>query len=157
MCSVQRRLMPFATEIATGLAAHRPKRSRCSRARERRAPFPIFATRTDEVHEAMDTEIFEFRGGIELPPVPPGKTLAAELSARDLTPHALALKLRVPPNRISDIVRGYRAISRKPRCVLGATLKTGAQFWLNLQTNYDLAVARQEFGDAIDREVEEAA
>jgi addiction module HigA family antidote len=104
----------------------------------------------------MNTEIFEFPDGIEVPPVHPGRTLAAELAARGLTANALALKLRVSANRISDIVRGHRAISPETALRLGRFFGTSAQFWLNLQTNYDLAIARQEFGATIEREVESA-
>jgi antitoxin HigA-1 len=91
---------------------------------------------------------------IELPPVHPGRTLAAELAARGLSANALALKLRVPANRISDIVRGQRAISPETALRLGRFFGTSAQFWMNLQTNYDLAVARQTLGAIIEREVE---
>jgi addiction module HigA family antidote len=103
----------------------------------------------------MDTdEIFEFPGGIDVPPVHPGRTLAAELAARGLTANALALKLRVPGNRLSEIVRGHRAISPETALRLGRYFGTSAQFWMNLQANYDLAIARQELGATIDREVE---
>jgi addiction module HigA family antidote len=102
----------------------------------------------------MKNEIFEYPGGPELPPVHPGRTLAAELVARGLTANALALKLRVPANRLSDIVRGHRAISPETALRLGRSFGTGAAFWMNLQANYDLALARQELGAAIDREVE---
>jgi addiction module HigA family antidote len=101
-------------------------------------------------------EIFEYPGGLALPPVHPGRTLAAELAARALSANALALKLRVPANRLSDIVRGNRAISPETALRLGRYFGTGAQFWMNLQANYDLAVARQELGDVVDREVEVA-
>ena len=104
----------------------------------------------------MDTEIFEFPGSMEVPPVHPGRTLAAELAARGLTANALALKLRVPPNRVSDIVRGHRAISPETALRLGRYFGTSAQFWMNLQANYDLAVARQQLGATVEREVEVA-
>ena len=104
----------------------------------------------------MDDDIFEFPDGIEVPPVHPGKTLAAELEVRGLSANALALKLRVPANRITDIVRGQRAISPETALRLGRCFGTSAQFWMNLQSNYDLAVARQEHGGAIEREVETA-
>jgi addiction module HigA family antidote len=104
----------------------------------------------------MDNEIFEFAGGIEVSPVHPGRTLAAELAARGLTASALALKLRVPANRVSDIVRGRRAISPETAVRLGRCFGTSAQFWMNLQANYDLAVARQKFGATVEREVEVA-
>jgi addiction module HigA family antidote len=101
-------------------------------------------------------EIFEFPGRTDVPPVHPGRTLAAELAARGLTANALALKLRVPASRISEIVRGYRAISPETALRLGRYLGTSAQFWTNLQANYDLAIARQEFGATIEHEVEAA-
>ena len=101
-------------------------------------------------------EIFEFPAGIDVPPVHPGRTLAAELAARDLTANALALKLRVPASRISEIVRGYRAISPETALQLGRYFGTSAQFWTNLQANYDLAIARQAFGATIEHEVEAA-
>jgi antitoxin HigA-1 len=104
----------------------------------------------------MDNEIFEFPGGIEVPPVHPGRTLAAELAARGLTASALALKLRVPANRLSEIVRGHRAISPETALRLERCFGTSAQFWMNLQANYDLAIARQRLGVTIEREVEVA-
>jgi addiction module HigA family antidote len=73
-----------------------------------------------------------------------------------MSANALALKLRVPANRRSDIVRGQRAISAETALRLGRYLGTGAEFWMNLQANYDLACARQDFGDVIEREVEAA-
>jgi addiction module HigA family antidote len=104
----------------------------------------------------MKKEIFEYPGGLELPPVHPGHTLAAELVARGMSGHALALKLRVPANRLSDIIRGQRAISPETALRLGRYFGTGAAFWMTLQANYDLALARQELGATIDREVEAA-
>jgi addiction module HigA family antidote len=102
----------------------------------------------------MKSEIFEYAGGISLPPIHPGRTLADELAARNMTASALALKLRVPANRLSDIVRGRRAISAETALRLGHYFGTGGEFWINLQANYDLALARQQFGGTIEREVE---
>ena len=104
----------------------------------------------------MKNKIFKYPGGLELAPVHPGRTVAAELAVRGLTANALALKLRVPANRLSDIVRGHRAISPETALRLGRHFGTGAAFWMNLQANYDLALARQELGATIDREVEAA-
>lgn len=104
----------------------------------------------------MSNEIFEYASGITLPPVHPGRTLATELAARELTASQLALKLRVPANRLSDIVRGRRAISPETALRLGRYFGTGPEFWMNLQANYDLALAKQELGAIIDREVEAA-
>lgn len=103
-------------------------------------------------------DIFEAPpGGFPLGPVHPGKTLAAELAARALSAHALALKLRVPANRISEIVAGKRAISPETALRLGRYFATGAAFWLNLQSQYDLAQAEAELGKRIEAEVEQPA
>jgi len=101
-------------------------------------------------------EIFEFPNGFALPPVHPGKTLAAELAARGLTAGALALKLRVPANRLTDIMRGRRAITAETALRLSRYFGTSAEFWVNLQAHYDLALARDEFAEAVAREVEVA-
>jgi addiction module HigA family antidote len=93
---------------------------------------------------------------VPLAPVHPGRTLAAELAARKLTANALALKLRVPSNRLSEIIRGQRSISPETALRLGRYFGTGAAFWVNLQAQYDLAIAEQEFGAQIVREVETA-
>ena len=104
-----------------------------------------------------EEEIFECPQGIALPPVHPGRTLAAELQARGLAASALALKLRVPPNRLTEIVRCQRAISPETALRLGRYFGTGGAFWANLQQQYDLAMAQRELGEVIDREVEVAA
>ncbi len=92
-----------------------------------------------------------------LPPVHPGGTLQDELEARGLSAHALALKLRVPANRISEIVGGKRGISPDTALRLGRYFGTGAAFWINLQSHYDLALAEQALGKQIAAEVGEAA
>jgi antitoxin HigA-1 len=101
-------------------------------------------------------EIFEFPDGINVTPVHPGKIPQRELEARGLSANALALKLRVPANRLTEIVRGHRAISPETALPLGRCFGNSAQFWLNLQANYDLAVVRRELGATIEREVETA-
>ena len=101
-------------------------------------------------------EIFEVPRGVALPPVHPGRTLAAELAARGFTPSALALKIRVPANRLTDIVRGQRGISPETALRLGRYFGTGAAFWANLQQQYDLAMAERQLGELIAREVEVA-
>jgi len=106
--------------------------------------------------KAAKDEIFEFPSGLKLPPVHPGVTLAEELAARNLTANALALKLRVPANRLTDIMRGRRAVSPETALRLSRYLGTSAEFWVNLQSSYDLAIARQEFGSVVEREVETA-
>ncbi len=87
----------------------------------------------------------------------PGVTLKEELEARGLAPAAVALKLRVPPQRLHEIVRGTRAITPDTALRLGRYFGTSAEFWLTMQTNYDLALARKERGARIEAEVEVAA
>lgn len=93
-------------------------------------------------------------GRFRLRPTPPGRTLEAEMKARNLSANALALKLRVPANRISDILRGRRAITAETALRLARAFGTSAAFWLNLQTNYDLGLSEAEHGEKIAREVE---
>src|SRR5262245_54992290 len=95
--------------------------------------------------------------GFRLGPVHPGRTVASELTARGMSAHALALKLRVPANRVSESIAGKRAISPETALRLGRYFGTGAPFWINLQSKYDLAVAERAVGDRIAAEVERAA
>jgi len=103
-----------------------------------------------------DDDIVEFPDGPLLPPSHPGDTLGEELAARGLTANALALKLRVPANRISDIVRGRRGITAETALRLGRHLGTGARFWVDLQAAYDLAVAERDWAEIVNREVDPA-
>jgi antitoxin HigA-1 len=106
----------------------------------------------------QSSEIFPSpAGGFALAPIHPGATLAAELAARNLTAHALALNLRVPANRISEIIAGKRGISAETALRLARYFGTGAAFWVNLQGQYELAVAEKELGGRIAAEVEQAA
>ncbi len=96
-------------------------------------------------------------GGFALAPVHPGSTLASELAVRGLTAHALAMKLRVPANRLSEIIAGRRGISAETALRLGRYFGTGAVFWANLQSQYELALAEKEMGARITAEVDRAA
>ena len=95
-------------------------------------------------------------GGFRLRRPHPGRTLARELEARDLSANALALKLRVPANRITEIVNGNRAISPETALRLGRYFNNSAGFWMGLQSAYDLAKAEAEMGEKVEREVERA-
>lgn len=88
--------------------------------------------------------------------VHPGRILAREMAARKLTANALALKLRVPSNRISEIVAGRRGISAETALRLGRYLGTGAALWSRLQADYDLSETERRLGNSIRREVEAA-
>jgi addiction module HigA family antidote len=94
--------------------------------------------------------------GAPIMPVHPGETLAEEIAARGLTANALALKLRVPANRLTGIIKGDRGISAETALRLGRYFGTGGAFWVNLQAQYDLAIAERDLGQRIEREVEAA-
>ena len=89
-------------------------------------------------------------------PVHPGTILAAELAARGLTANALALRLRVPANRITDIVRGRRAITPETALRIARYFGTAARSWLELQLAYDLAITERQLGTIIERDVDPA-
>jgi addiction module HigA family antidote len=103
-----------------------------------------------------DDTVFHYPDSPALPPSHPGETLADELAVRGLTANALALKLRVPANRITDIVRGRRSLTAETALRLGRHFGTGAKFWLDLQSAYDLALAERDLGELIAREVDPA-
>ena len=69
---------------------------------------------------------------------------------------ALALKLRLPPQRLHEIVRGNRAITAETALRLARYFGNEPEFWLNLQAQYDLAQLRKAKGAQIAREVEAA-
>lgn len=85
--------------------------------------------------------------------VHPGSILKEELESRGLSANAFALRLRVPPQRIQDIVAGRRGISPETALRLEASLGTPARLWLAMQASYDLWVAETKFGDAVRAEV----
>lgn len=87
----------------------------------------------------------------------PGLVLAEELDARNLSAAALALKLRVAPQRIQEIVAGKRGISAETALRLARYFGNEPEFWLSMQTAHDLAVLRRDKGARIAAEVEVAA
>jgi addiction module HigA family antidote len=90
-------------------------------------------------------------------PVHPGRILKRELQGRSLSANRLALALRVPSGRVTMILNGRRAITPETALRLARYFGNSAQFWLNLQTSFDLAVAERAVGDVIKSEVNEAA
>ncbi|MBV8099003.1 MAG: HigA family addiction module antidote protein [Verrucomicrobia bacterium] len=86
-----------------------------------------------------------------LPPIHPGEHLKEELEALDMSAAELARKLDVPTNRITHILNGRRGITGDTALRLSHFFGTSAEFWLNLQSLYDLRLAQQKAGKAIDR------
>jgi len=86
-------------------------------------------------------------------PVHPGGTLRDELEARALTIRTLARSIGVSAGRVADIVNERRAISPDTALRLGRFFGNGADFWIGLQAQYDVAKARKVLGKRLDREV----
>ena len=85
-----------------------------------------------------------------MPPIHPGVTLAEDfLKPLGISANRLALQLHVPATRVSDIVRGRRAITADTSLRLSRYFGTSAQFWMNLQVNYDLEMAEDTVGSEI--------
>lgn len=83
-------------------------------------------------------------------PIHPGEILAEELAALDVRPARLAEAIRVPKNRVSQIINGKRAISADTALRLGKWFGTGPELWSNLQKIYELDLARARLGPEID-------
>ena len=87
-------------------------------------------------------------------PIHPGEILREEfILPLGLSAHSLAIELKVPAPRINDIVRERRAITPDTALRLARYLGTTAQFWLNLQTSYDLKITEKAVGAKIKGEV----
>ncbi|MBN8994637.1 MAG: HigA family addiction module antidote protein [Rhizobiales bacterium] len=86
----------------------------------------------------------------------PGRLLKRELAARNLSANRLALDLGVPSGRITDILNGRRSISADTALRLGRYFGNGAQFWLDLQSQHDIAVVENKRGAEIAKRVRPA-
>lgn len=94
----------------------------------------------------------------KLPAVHPGEILLEEfLKPMSLSQNKLAMAIRVPAPRINEIVHGKRSISADTALRLGKFFDMSPQFWMNLQTQYDLAVTQDDTSDKIDKEVQPLA
>jgi addiction module HigA family antidote len=79
----------------------------------------------------------------------PGEHLAEELRVLDMSAAELARRIGVPTNRVTQILNGTRSITGDTALRLGHFFGTSAQFWLNLQSLYDLRLAEQRAGGSI--------
>ena len=82
-------------------------------------------------------------------PIHPGEHLAEELEELGMSAAELARQLKVPTNRITGILKGQRAITGDTALRLGHFFGNSPQFWLNLQSLYELRLAEQKAGKAI--------
>jgi addiction module HigA family antidote len=90
----------------------------------------------------------------KLSPVHPGEVLLEEfLKPLDISQYRLAKSMSVPPRRVNEIVLGKRSVSADTALRLGRHFGTSEQFWLNLQTEYDLDVEKDRLGPRLETEV----
>ena len=82
-------------------------------------------------------------------PIHPGEFLVDELEEIGITATELSRQIDVPPNRISQIIRGKRDVTADTALRLGQFFGTGPELWVNLQKSYDLDKAKKELGSKL--------
>jgi addiction module HigA family antidote len=79
------------------------------------------------------------------PPTHPGEILLEEfLKPREMTQAALSAKLEIPIQRVNTLINGKRGVSPETAIMLARVFETTPEFWMNLQTKYDLWMAKRE-------------
>lgn len=84
-----------------------------------------------------------------IPAIHPGEHLAEELKELNMSSAEFARKIRVPTNRVTQIIRGERSVSGDTALRLAHFFGTSPQFWLNLQGLYEIRLAERKIGRAI--------
>ena len=91
----------------------------------------------------------------KLPPIHPGEILIEEfLKPMGISQYRLAKDISVPPRRINEIVHGKRSISADTALRLGRFFGISPQFWLNLQTRFDLELTEDLLAERLEKEVQ---
>jgi antitoxin HigA-1 len=114
-----------------------------------------FEYRKGDAHEDRNRGLSS-RLNAMAPVVHPGRMLKRELTARKLSANRLSLDIGVPSGRITDILNGRRGITADTAVRLGRYFGNSAQFWLDLQGQYDIGVVEREKGAEIARRVRPA-
>jgi antitoxin HigA-1 len=86
---------------------------------------------------------------MHLRPIHPGEILKEDLADIGVSAAELARNLRVPANRITRIINGQQSVTADTALRLAHWFGTSAQYWLNLQRNYDLAIAERDVGRSV--------
>jgi addiction module HigA family antidote len=90
----------------------------------------------------------------KIPPIHPGEVLRGDfLAPNKLSASRLAMDIRVPASRIGEIINGRRSVTAQTALRLARYFGTTAEFWLNLQSHYDLEIAKDASADTIARDV----
>ena len=87
-------------------------------------------------------------------PIHPGEILREQMTELGLSANALASALCVPTNRVTSILKEQRSITADTALRLARYFGTTAEFWINLQSTYDLRLAESKSGEKISREVQ---
>ncbi len=110
-----------------------------------------------DTREDTDNQRVDFSNivtGRRLPPVHPGEVLRDEfLEPMGLSVYKLANAIKVPRSRANDVVRGKRAITTDTALRLGLYFKMSPEFWINLQTRFNLDVAGRTVRKIIEKEI----
>jgi addiction module HigA family antidote len=88
------------------------------------------------------------------PAIHPGEILADEIQELGISAAELARRLHVPTNRITEIIKGKRAITADTALRLGYWFGTGPELWINLQKSYELRLAQEQTGENIKKTIE---
>ena len=90
----------------------------------------------------------------DIPPIHPGELLKADfMEPLELSVNALSRAIGVPRTRLNDIVLGRRGITADTAMRLARYFSISAQFWMNLQSHYELEIAEETHGRRLDREI----
>jgi len=109
---------------------------------------------TIHIEDMASMDFSDVTTGNKMRPIHPGEILREEfLIPLDMSVNALAIALRVPATRIHEIVKERRSISPDTALRLARYFGASAEFWLNLQSSYDLRLAKQQILPAIEQEV----
>jgi antitoxin HigA-1 len=88
----------------------------------------------------------------DFPPIHPGEILLEDfLNPMNISQYYVAQSIGVPPRRINEIVHGKRAITADTALRLGRFFNMEAEFWMNLQSRYDLIVTQENLSDQLDK------
>lgn len=90
------------------------------------------------------------------PAIHPGRILRREMATRNLSANRLAILLGVPSGRITDILNSRRSVSADTALRLGRYFGNSPQFWIDLQGQFDIALAERESGEDIRKHVHPA-
>ena len=104
--------------------------------------------------DRREVDLSDVASGRRLPPVHPGEILRDEfLGPMEIGVYRLAQELKIPRPRLNDVVLGRRRVTVDTALRLGCCFGTTPEFWINLQTRYDLDVAERTVLRRIEREI----